>query len=71
MTATNDLPADVRIERLSLTAADGYPLAAMRYRGSAPARAHLVVGATAVPQGFYKRFAEHAARRGFDVLTLD
>jgi predicted alpha/beta hydrolase len=31
----------------------------------------VVAGATAVPQGFYRRFAEHAARRGFDVLTLD
>ncbi|WP_066271720.1 alpha/beta hydrolase family protein [Hydrogenophaga palleronii] len=65
-------PAPVQIERLTLTAADGYPLAAQRYRSPTPAHAQLVVGgATAVPQGFYKRFAEHAARRGFDVLTLD
>lgn len=62
----------VQIERLTLTAADGYELAALRYRSPQPAKAHLVVGgATGVPQGFYKRFAEHAARRGFDVLTLD
>ncbi|MGQ3058882.1 MAG: alpha/beta fold hydrolase, partial [Nevskia sp.] len=60
-------PPDVRIETLLLTAADGYPLSARRYRSPTPARAHLVIGgATAVPQGFYKRFAEHAARRGFD-----
>ncbi len=66
----NDDP--VRVERLTLTAADGYELAALRYRSSVPARAHLLVaGATAVPQGFYKRFAEHAAGRGFEVLTLD
>lgn len=58
---------------LELRAADGYRLAATRYalRG-APPRAHLVVaGATGVPQGFYRRFAEHAAGRGFAVLTLD
>ncbi|MES2843168.1 MAG: alpha/beta fold hydrolase [Pseudomonadota bacterium] len=72
MTATTDSTQDVRVERLTLTAADGYALAALRYRSPTPARAHLVVGgATAVPQGFYRRFAEHAARRGFDVLTLD
>ena len=62
----------VRVERLTLHAADGYPLAARRYHAATPPRAHLVVGgATAVPQGFYKRFARHAASRGFDVLTLD
>ncbi|WP_137920420.1 alpha/beta fold hydrolase [Hydrogenophaga sp. 2FB] len=69
---TADIDPDIRIEPLTLTAADGYALAARRYRSALPPRAHLVVGgATAVPQGFYKRFAEHAARRGFDVLTLD
>jgi predicted alpha/beta hydrolase len=62
----------VRSERLTLTAADGYELVAVRYWSTVQPRAHLVVGgATAVPQGFYKRFAEHAARRGFNVLTLD
>ena len=35
-------------------------------------RGHLVVGgATGVPQGFYRRFAQHAAAQGFTVLTLD
>lgn len=59
-------------ERLNLRAADGYPLVAHRFRSPTPPRAHLVVGgATGVPQGFYRRFAEHAAQRGFDVLTLD
>jgi predicted alpha/beta hydrolase len=62
----------VEPEKLLLTAADGYPLAARLYRSPTPAWAHLVVGgATAVPQGFYKRFAQYAASRGFDVLTLD
>ncbi len=69
----NPVPSHpVRIERITLTADDGYELAAHRYHSTGSARARLVVGgATAVPQGFYKRFAEHAARRGFDVLTLD
>ncbi len=72
MTQTTASQAKVQVEHLTLTAADGYRLAAVRYRSPGPARAHLVVGsATAVPQGFYKRFAEHAASRGFDVLTLD
>ena len=69
---TDDHNQAVRTERLTLTAADGYPLVAHRFHSPSPPRGHLVVGgATAVPQGFYKRFAEHAARRGFDVLTLD
>lgn len=72
MTASPATEAEIRIERLTLHAADGYALAATRYRSPTPPLGHLVIGgATAVPQGFYKRFAEHAARRGFDVLTLD
>lgn len=71
LSATAD-PGTAEVEALTLTAADGTRLAARRYRSPTPARAHIVVGsATAVPQGFYKRFAEHAAGRGFDVLTLD
>lgn len=60
-------------EALTLTAADGYALAAARYAvPNAPPRAHLVVaGATGVPQAFYRRFAGHAAGRGFETLTLD
>jgi predicted alpha/beta hydrolase len=64
-------------ERLVLTAADGYALAATRYAARPEARqraphAHLLLaGATGVPQGFYRRFAEHAAGRGFETLTLD
>jgi predicted alpha/beta hydrolase len=57
-----------------LAAADGYPLAALRYRPPAAVarRALLVVaGATGVPQRFYRRFALHAAQRGFDTWTLD
>ncbi|MEW9897798.1 alpha/beta fold hydrolase [Chitinivorax sp. PXF-14] len=60
-------------EALTLVAADGYRLAATRYPAAGgEARAHLLLaGATGVPQGFYRRFAEYASQRGFCVLTLD
>ncbi|MGC4367353.1 alpha/beta fold hydrolase [Hydrogenophaga sp. R2] len=61
-------------ERQTLLAADGYAIAATRYRPLQPQTrrpALVVAGATAVPQGFYRRFAEHAAARGYDTLTLD
>jgi predicted alpha/beta hydrolase len=68
-------PADaeaVAPEPLRLTAADGYALAALRYPARGPRRGHLVVaGATGVPQGFYRRFAQHAAAQGYTVTTLD
>ena len=59
-------------EALALRAADGYVLAARRYLARGAPRSHLVLaGATGVPQGFYRRFAEHAAAQGAHVLTLD
>ena len=58
--------------QLTLTAADGYPLVDTRYPATAPLRGHLVMaGATGVPQGFYRRFAEFAASQGYQVMTLD
>ncbi len=61
---------------LQLHAADGYRLFATEYCADpsliGETRAQIVVaGATAVPQGFYRRFAEFAAARGYRVLTLD
>ncbi|MCB1997329.1 MAG: alpha/beta fold hydrolase, partial [Rhodoferax sp.] len=45
---------------------------ALHYRASGTPTGHLVVaGATGVPQGFYRRFAQHAASQGFHVTTLD
>lgn len=65
----SDFP--VRAEPLQLLAADGYPLSATLYPAVTP-RAHLIVaGATGVPQGFYRRFAEFAARQGYSTLTFD
>ncbi len=59
-------------EKLELRAIDGYPLSAMRYRARGPEKARLLVaGATGVPQGFYRRFAEFAAGQGYTVLTFD
>ncbi len=59
-------------QRFTLAAADGYPLSATRWSPSTPTRAQvLVLGATGVPQGFYRAFAVHAARQGLDVLTFD
>lgn len=69
MSPDSTLPAG---EALTLHAGDGYPIAARRFASIGPARAHLIVaGATGVPQGFYRRFAAHAASRGFTTLTLD
>ncbi|PAU61296.1 alpha/beta hydrolase family protein [Pseudomonas indica] len=57
---------------VELAAADGYVLGACRYPARSPLRGRVVVaGATAVPQGFYQRFARFASAQGFEVLTFD
>jgi predicted alpha/beta hydrolase len=63
--------APIRSETLPLLALDDYPLAATRYHAEQPRAQLLIAGATGVPQGFYRRFAEYAASRGFNTLTLD
>ncbi len=55
---------------LTLTAADGYPLAATHFPGRGE-QFLVLAGATAVPRRYYRRFALHAAARGVDVLTVD
>lgn len=56
----------------TLAASDGYRLAATRFPAHGPPRGRLVVaGATGVQQRFYRRFAEHAAGRGYTTWTLD
>jgi predicted alpha/beta hydrolase len=63
-------PLPTAAQDLRLHAADGFALAATLYRGGGPD--WLVVGsATAVPRGFYRRFAEHLQAAGVNVLTLD
>jgi len=55
---------------LQLTAADGYQLAATQY--AAPGDQWIVMAsATAVPRGFYRRFAEFAQAQGINVVTTD
>ncbi len=60
------------IEPLVLRAADGYPVSATRFHAPVRPQGRIVVaGAIGAPQGFYRRFAEHASGRGFETLTLD
>ena len=54
-----------------VTASDGYRLAARRYSVPEPRARIVMAGATGVPQGFYRRFASHAASAGFEVVTFD
>lgn len=59
-------------ERVTLRAADGYAITAVRYAPAGPTRAHLIVaGAIGVPQRFYRPFAEFAASAGYSTMTLD
>jgi predicted alpha/beta hydrolase len=64
-------------QHLELRATDGYRLAATHFpaatlAGAEDAADWLLVGsATAVPRGFYRRFAQAAQARGLHVLTLD
>jgi predicted alpha/beta hydrolase len=61
----------VRVEPMTLSSLDGYRLGAIEYAPPEPHAQIVVAGATAVPQAFYRRFAEYAAARGYRVLTLD
>ena len=57
---------------ITLITQDGARIAAKVYRAHGTARAKLIVaGATGVPQGFYRAFANYAASRGFETMTLD
>jgi len=58
--------------RLRIPAGDGFGLGATLFEPRGHARATVVVsGATAVPAGYYTRFAEHLAASGYRVLTYD
>jgi predicted alpha/beta hydrolase len=58
-------------ERVELATADGHRIVAMRYRPIARKARLVVAGDIGVPQGFYRRFAQFAAREGYDTMTLD
>lgn len=54
-----------------LGAPDGYQLGARQFLAERAVARIVVAGATGVPQRFYRRFADHAAARGYDVFTFD
>ena len=57
---------------VTLRTADGVALGGTLFEPAGPPRAALLVnGGTGIPARFYGRFAEHAAGRGFAVLTYD
>jgi predicted alpha/beta hydrolase len=59
-------------EAITVHCADGTQLAATVYAPSGAVRGQIMVaGATAVPQKFYRRFADHANAQGFAVTTFD
>ncbi len=61
-----------RAANLPVRTADGFDLAATLYEPAYRPRANLLIhGATAVPQKFYRRFAEFMASRGYRVVTYD
>jgi predicted alpha/beta hydrolase len=51
-------------------ALDGYPIVSTFYPGGSD-EFIVLAGATAVPRGFYRRFAEYAQSRGINVVTTD
>ena len=55
---------------LQLQATDGYKLAASHFAANSD-QFIVMAGATAVPRGFYKRFAEFVQARGINVITTD
>lgn len=60
------------VEKLTLSAADGHPLAAHRFAPAGEVRGTVVFGpAMAVPQAFYHPFAEHLAMHGYAAWTFD
>jgi predicted alpha/beta hydrolase len=72
MTQLDYTPDFPMVDQLTLVADDGYRLAAIRYSAQGPVKGNLIMaGATGVQQRFYRRFAEHASKQGFNVLTLD
>jgi predicted alpha/beta hydrolase len=64
-------------QNFELTAADGYRLAATHFKPDSGEHSNgapqfiVIASATAVPRGFYRRFAEFAAARGINVVTTD
>ena len=69
-----DVPAvsaSLREEERTVRASDGYPLAATLYPVEGARTAVLVNPATAVPRGFYRRYARYLQARGWQAVTYD
>jgi predicted alpha/beta hydrolase len=67
-----DLPMNAKLDSYVFPhqALDGYPIVSTVF--PAQSEEFIVIGsATAVPRGFYKRFAEYAQSRGVNVITTD
>ncbi|SEL78696.1 alpha/beta hydrolase family protein [Acinetobacter sp. DSM 11652] len=69
----NQMPRSINKTQVQFPALDNYMLTGTRYLSSGVKTVAriIVASATAVPQPFYRRFAEYAAERGFEVLTFD
>ena len=61
----------MNLETLKIKALDGYTLSGRRYSGQVVKGRIVLAGATGVPQGFYRYFAEAAVSRDFEVITFD
>ena len=59
------------MQKIELIAADGYRLGARFYPRADSRKIVLIAPATAVPQGFYRRFALAMNARGYSALSLD
>jgi predicted alpha/beta hydrolase len=71
MEQAQDTTATGKQSELRIAARDGYQLAATRRAAGEPCATALIASATAVPRGFYGRFAAYLTERGFDTLTFD
>ncbi|MFN3579805.1 MAG: alpha/beta fold hydrolase [Pseudomonas sp.] len=71
MSTSSNAPQTITPQQLTLQPADGYPIAATLFPAAQPVGQILMGSATGVPRGFYRRFAEYAAARGYTTLTLD
>jgi predicted alpha/beta hydrolase len=74
--ATHDAAPALSVESLTLVTDDAHALGATLFTPAAARRGDalgtvIVHSATAVPAGFYRRFAEHLAQHGMRVLTYD
>ena len=69
--ATAAASAPLREEDRTVPAADGYPLAVTLYPVDGADTAVLLNPATAVPRGFYRRYAHFLQALGWQVVTYD